>query len=69
MVMLEQHIEDIKKDKYLMSSVTHYHYPLNHMVVLGTNSKQYWIQAPHLLNDYETEICTVEELIEWLSRH
>ena len=65
--MIEQHIEAIKQDQYFMSCLKHY--PLNHMVVFGDNSEQYWAQAPHLLNDFETEICTVEELIEWLSRN
>lgn len=64
MSLLAQHIENIKKDEDLLIRLK-YH-PLNHRVVLGDYSEEYWVQAPEVLDQGETEICTVQELIECL---
>ena len=61
---LEQHIEAIKELKLLILEL-----PLKSpkdIVVLGNAIKGYWIQKPGDLWDHETEICTVQELIECL---
>lgn len=61
---LEQHVEAIKQDRELVLSLKDS--PPTNMVVLGDATKEYWIQKPEDLWDHETEICTVQELIECL---
>ena len=61
---LEQHIEDIKQNKLLIHSLKTY--PTTNMIVQGVATQNYWVQKPGDLWDYETEICTVQELIECL---
>lgn len=65
MSLLAQHIEEIKKDEDLMVRLK-YH-PLDRMIVWGNYSEAYWVQRPEELDDHETEICTVQELIECLA--
>lgn len=62
--MLENHIKDIKADKEFMAVLPSQR--LTDMVVLGENTLAYWVQRPDELLEYETEICTVQELIECL---
>lgn len=63
-MLLEQHIEAIKQNEELMYSLKTC--PATNMVVQGMANQKYWIQKPEDLWDYETEICTVQELIECL---
>lgn len=65
--MLENHIEAIKADEEFMAVLPSQR-PKD-MVVLGDNTLAYWVQRPYELLEDETEICTVEELTKWLSRH
>lgn len=65
--MLEQHIEAIKNDAPFILALRSC--CLEDMVVQGDCSQEYWVQRPDELDLGETEICTVEELIEWLSRN
>ena len=65
--MLEQHIEAIKNDALFILALRSCR--LEDMVVQGDYTKEYWVQRPDELDLGETEICTVEELTKWLSRH
>lgn len=65
MVKLAQHIEQIKNNKVIMRALSYF--PLDNMIVLGKYIEEYWIQHPEALCEGETEICTVQELLECLA--